>query len=53
MDEQWKERFNAAYMDLGGMGERVLNLVVGFPFDPIARRETTQQSLPAFVVNPD
>merc|ERR1711981_1503623 len=24
MDQQWKERFNAAYMDLGGMGERVL-----------------------------
>merc|ERR1739844_677853 len=24
MDQQWKDRFNAAYMDLGGMGERVL-----------------------------
>merc|ERR1712038_1286491 len=24
MDQQWKDRFNAAYMNLGGMGERVL-----------------------------
>jgi len=24
LDEHWKERFNAAYMDLGGRGERVL-----------------------------
>ena len=24
MDQQWKDRFNAAYMTLGGMGERVL-----------------------------
>merc|ERR1711884_881303 len=24
MDQQWKDRFNAAYMALGGMGERVL-----------------------------
>merc|ERR1711899_112613 len=24
MDQQWKDRFNAAHMNLGGMGERVL-----------------------------
>ncbi|GAU93801.1 hypothetical protein RvY_05685 [Ramazzottius varieornatus] len=24
LDEEWKQRFNDAYMDLGGMGERVL-----------------------------
>ena len=24
MDEQWKESFQTAYMDLGGLGERVL-----------------------------
>merc|ERR1712212_549692 len=43
LDEHWKERFNAAYMDLGGMGERVLGFCDfrlsanefprGFPFD--------------------
>jgi len=24
LDEKWKEAFNAAYLDLGGLGERVL-----------------------------
>ena len=24
MDEAWKERINSAYLELGGMGERVL-----------------------------
>lgn len=24
LDEQWKEAFQTAYMDLGGLGERVL-----------------------------
>lgn len=24
LDEQWKESFQTAYMDLGGLGERVL-----------------------------
>merc|ERR1712158_83102 len=43
MDQQWKDRFNAAYMNLGGMGERVLGFCdfqlpadkypVGYPFD--------------------
>jgi sodium/potassium-transporting ATPase subunit alpha len=44
MTEEWKEAFNCAYLELGGLGERVLgfcdlNLDVdkypeGYPFDP-------------------
>ena len=30
MTEQWAERFNAAYMELGGMGERVLGFAQCF-----------------------
>uniref|UniRef100_A0A0K2SYL8 Sodium/potassium-transporting ATPase subunit alpha n=1 Tax=Lepeophtheirus salmonis TaxID=72036 RepID=A0A0K2SYL8_LEPSM len=43
LDEEWKERFNNAYLELGGLGERVLGFCdyvlpldkypVGFPFD--------------------
>lgn len=44
LDDQWKQRFNDAYMELGGLGERVLgfcdmrlptsNFPRGFSFDP-------------------
>jgi sodium/potassium-transporting ATPase subunit alpha len=44
LDEEWKQKFNDAYMDLGGLGERVLgfcdmrlpsgNFPRGFSFDP-------------------
>merc|ERR1719333_599402 len=44
LDDEWKNRFETAYMDLGGLGERVLGFCelrldekkypVGFPFDP-------------------
>lgn len=27
MNEEWKARFNDAYLDLGGMGERVLGMI--------------------------
>ena len=43
MSEEWKEAFNNAYMELGGLGERVLGFCdfyldkeqfpSGFPFD--------------------
>ncbi|XP_040567087.1 sodium/potassium-transporting ATPase subunit alpha [Lepeophtheirus salmonis] len=43
LDEEWKEKFNNAYLELGGLGERVLGFCdyvlpldkypVGFPFD--------------------
>eukprot|EP00090_Calanus_glacialis_P038504 TRINITY_DN67168_c0_g1_i1.p1 TRINITY_DN67168_c0_g1~~TRINITY_DN67168_c0_g1_i1.p1 ORF type:complete len:1030 (-),score=220.45 TRINITY_DN67168_c0_g1_i1:134-3133(-) len=43
LDDEWKDRFETAYMDLGGLGERVLGFCeyrldekkypVGFPFD--------------------
>ena len=43
MNQEWKDAFNEAYMELGGMGERVLGFCdlmlpsedypVGFPFD--------------------
>lgn len=43
MDEHWKENFEKAYMDLGGLGERVLGFCdyvlpgdqfpPGYPFD--------------------
>ena len=26
LDDQWREAFNAAYLDLGGRGERVLGI---------------------------
>ena len=44
LTQEWKDAFNAAYMELGGLGERVLGFCdfmldeeefpVGFPFDP-------------------
>merc|ERR1719418_346140 len=44
MDQQWKARFESAYMELGGLGERVLGFCdfqlpaskfpAGFPFNP-------------------
>ena len=44
MTEEWKDAFNTAYMDLGGMGERVLGFCDyylpedeyprGYPFNP-------------------
>lgn len=44
LDEKWKQKFNDAYMKLGGLGERVLgfcdmrlpieNFPRGFAFDP-------------------
>merc|ERR1712123_551279 len=43
LDDEWKDRFETAYMDLGGLGERVLGFCefrldekkypIGFPFD--------------------
>lgn len=43
LDQQWKDKFERAYMELGGLGERVLGFCdymlpsdefpVGFPFD--------------------
>ena len=44
MTEEWKENFNNAYMELGGLGERVLGFCdyelspnkypIGYPFNP-------------------
>merc|ERR1712172_34021 len=44
LTQEWKDAFNAAYMELGGLGERVLGFCdfmldeeefpVGYPFDP-------------------
>lgn len=50
LDEQWREAFQTAYMDLGGLGERVLgqsasyNLIVLFCMKPCLK----QQSLTFF-----
>uniref|UniRef100_A0A3P8RJJ7 Sodium/potassium-transporting ATPase subunit alpha n=1 Tax=Amphiprion percula TaxID=161767 RepID=A0A3P8RJJ7_AMPPE len=51
LDEQWKEAFQTAYMDLGGLGERVLGFCHiylnekefprGFQFDPDEMNFTT------------
>merc|ERR1711981_1280908 len=44
MTDEWKDAFNSAYMELGGLGERVLGFCdfmlpadkypIGYPFDP-------------------
>lgn len=46
MTDEWREAFNVAYMELGGLGERVLGFCdyqlpddqfpLGYPFDPEA-----------------